>query len=93
MSMRPQKIGLVLANDLGNNKDDQPAHDQVKSEAELFIDFWQRFCREYQRWWSPLDQDNAVAHPVVHQGKDDWCVTTCDRNVDHGMVDNAKYIL
>ena len=28
-----------LANDLGNNKDDQPAHDQVKSETELFIDF------------------------------------------------------
>ena len=30
---------IGLANDLGNNKDDQPAHDQVKSEAELFIDF------------------------------------------------------
>ena len=65
----PSEDRIGLANDLGNNKDDQPAHDQVKSETELFIDFWQRFCREYQRWWSPLDQDNAVAHPVVHQGK------------------------
>ncbi len=85
---------IGLANDLGNNKDDQPAHDQVKSETELFIDFFGKdFVENTKDGGPPLDQNNAVAHPVVHQGKDNRCVTTCDRDVDHGMVDNTKHIL
>ena len=85
---------IGLANDLGNNKDDQPAHDQVKSETEPFIDFFGKdFVENTKDGGAPLDQDNAVAHPVVHQGEDNRCVTTCDRNVDHGMIDNTKHIL
>ena len=85
---------IGLANDLGNNKDDQPAHDQVKSQTKLFIDFFGKDFVENTKDGGPsLDQDNAVAHPVIHQGKDNRCVTTCDRDVDHGMVDNTKHIL
>ena len=90
----PPEDRIGLANDLGNNKDDQPAHDQVKSETELFIDFFGKdFVENTKDGGPPLDQDNAVAHPVVQQGEDNWCVTACDRNVDHGMVDNTKHIL
>ena len=49
---------IGLANDLGNNKDNQPAHDQVKSETELFIDFFGKdFVENTKDCGPPLDQD------------------------------------
>ena len=45
-----------LTNNLGNNKDDQPAHDQVKSEAEFFIDFFSKdFVENAKDSGTPLD--------------------------------------
>ena len=56
-------------NDGWNDKNHQPAHDQVKSETEFFIDlFSQDFVEDSKDGRPPLDQDNAVANPVIHQG-------------------------
>lgn len=45
-----------LTNNLGNNKDNQPAHDQVKSEAEFFIDFFGKdFVEDTKDSGAPLD--------------------------------------
>ena len=56
----PPEDRIGLANDLGNNKDDQPAHDQVKSETELFIDFFSKdFVENTKDGGAPLICSNS----------------------------------
>ena len=83
-----------LADNLRNDKDYQPAHNQIESQTEFFIDLLsENLVEDTKDGRAPLDSNDEIAKPVIHQRQDDWRVAASDGDVNHGVVDNAQDIL
>ena len=83
-----------MADDLWDNENHQPSHNQIEGQAEFFIYLLSKNLVEYPKDSRPsLNQDNGIAEPVVHERKNDGCIATCNGNINHGVIDNAKDIL
>ena len=83
-----------MANDLRDDKNHQPTHNQLEGQTEFFIYLLSKNLVEYPKnSRPPLNQDNGIAEPVVHERKDDGCVATCYGNINHGVIDDSKDIL
>ena len=55
-----------------NDSQNQPAHNQVKSKAEFLIDLFSKdFIEDAKDGRSPLNGNNEIAKPVIHQSQDD----------------------
>ena len=83
-----------LTNNLWNDKDYQPAHNQIESQAEFFINLLsENLVEDTKDGRAPLDSNDEIAKPVIHQRQDDWRVAASDGDVNHGVVDNTQDIL
>lgn len=83
-----------LTDNLWNDKDDQPAHNQIESQAEFFIDLLsENLVKNAKDGRAPLDGNDEIAKPVIHQRQHDWRVAASDGDVNHGVVNNAQDIL
>lgn len=83
-----------LTDNLRNDKDDQPAHNQIESQAEFFIDFLgENLIKNAKDGRAPLYSNDKIAKPVIHQRQDDWRVAASYGDVNHGVVNNAQDIL
>ena len=83
-----------LTDNLRNDKDNQPAHNQIESQAEFFINLLsENLIENAKNGRAPLDGNDEIAKPVIHQRQHDWRVAASDGDVNHGVVDNAQDIL
>lgn len=83
-----------LTDNLWNDKDHQPAHNQIESQAEFFINLLsENLVEDTKDGRAPLDSNDEIAKPVIHQRQDDWRVAASDGDVNHGVVDNTQDIL
>lgn len=63
--------GCRLIDNGRNDNQNQPAHNQVKSKAKFLIDLFSKdFIENTKGGRSPLDDNNQIAKPVIHQGQD-----------------------
>ena len=75
-------------------KDHQPAHDQIEDEAKFFINFFgKNLIKNAKDGGPPLDDENEIANPVVHDGQDHWRIAARDGDVDHAVVNDPQDIL
>ena len=82
-----------LTDNLRNDKDYQPAHNQIESQTEFFIDLLgENLVEDTKDGRAPLDSNDEIAKPVIHQRQHDRRVATSDGDVNHGVVDNAQDI-
>ena len=82
-----------LTDNLRNDKDDQPAHNQIECQTEFFIDLLsENLVEDTKDGRSPLDSNDEIAKPVIHQRQHDWRVAASDGDINHGVVDNAQDI-
>ena len=89
----PPEDRFGLTNNLRNDKDDQPAHNQIESQAEFFIDLLsENLVEDTKDGRSPLDSNDEIAKPVIHQRQHDWRVAASYGDINHGVVDNAQDI-
>ena len=85
--------GCRLTDNGWNDSQNQPAHNQVKSKAEFLIDLFSKdFIENTKDGRSPLDGNNQIAKPVIHQGQDDGRVRASNGNVNHRMVNDSQDI-
>ena len=83
-----------LTDNLRNDKDDQPAHNQIESQAEFFIDLLsENLIKNAKDGRAPLDSNDEIAKPVIHQRQHDRRVAASDGDVNHRVVNNAQDIL
>lgn len=83
-----------LTDNLWNDKDNQPAHNQIESQAEFFIDLLgENFVENAKDGCAPLDGNDEIAKPVIHQRQHDRRVAASDGDVNHRVVNNAQDIL
>lgn len=76
------------------DEDDQPAHDQIEDEAKFFIDILgKNLIKNAKDSGSPLDDENEIANPVVHNGQNHWRIAARDGDVNHAVVNDAQDIL
>ena len=82
-----------LTDNLRNDKDDQPAHNQIESQAEFFIDLLsENLVENAKDGRAPLDSNDEIAKPVIHQRQHDRRVAASDGDVNHRVVNNAQDI-
>lgn len=82
-----------LTDNLWNDKDYQPAHNQIESQAEFFIDLLsENLVEDTKDGRAPLDSNDEIAKPVIHQRQYDWRVAASDSDINHGVVDNTQDI-
>ena len=63
--------GCRLTDNGRNDSQNQPAHNQVKRKAKFLIDLFSKdFIENTKDGRSPLDDNNQIAKPVIHQGQD-----------------------
>ena len=90
----PPEYRSGLTDNLWNDKDHQPAHNQIESQAEFFIDLLsENLIKNAKDGRAPLDSNDEIAKPVIHQRQDDWRVAASNGDVNHGVVNNAQDIL
>ena len=83
-----------LTDNLRNDKDHQPAHNQIESQTEFFIDLLsENLIENAKDGCAPLYSNDEIAKPVIHQRQHDWRVAASDGNVNHRVIDNAQDIL
>ena len=83
-----------LTDNLRNDKDHQPAHNQIESQTEFFIDLLsENLIENAKDGCAPLYSNDERAKPVIHQRQHDWRVAASDGNVNHRVIDNAQDIL
>ena len=76
-----------------NDSQNQPAHNQVKSKAKFLIDFFSKdFIENTKDGRSPLDGNNQIAKPVIHQSQYDRCIRASNSNINHRMVNDSQDI-
>lgn len=74
-----------------NDSQNQPAHDQVKGKAEFLIDLFSKdFIKDAKDGRSPLNGNNEIAKPVIHQSQYNRRIRACDSHVNHRMVDDSQ---
>ena len=82
-----------LADNLRNDKDSQPAHNQIESQTEFFIDLLsENLVEDTKDGRAPLDSKDEIAKPVIHQRQHDWRVAASNGDINRGVVDNAQDI-
>ena len=90
----PPEYRSSLTDNLRNDKDHQPAHNQIESQAEFFIDLLsENLVENAKDGRAPLDSNDEIAKPVIHQRQHDWSVAASYGDVNHGVVNNAQDIL
>lgn len=83
-----------MLDDGWKDEDDQPAHDQIEDEAKFFIDlFGKNLIKNAKDGGPPLDDENEIANPVVHDGQDNWRIAARNGDVNHTVVNDAQDIL
>ncbi len=76
------------------DEDDQPSHDQVEDETKFFIDFFgKNLIKNAKDGCPPLDDENEITNPVVHNGQNHWRIAARNSDVDHAVVNDAQDIL
>ena len=89
----PEGQASVLDNGW-KDEDHQPSHDQVEDETKFFIDFFgKNLIKNAKDCRPPLDDENEITNPVVHNGQDYRCIAARDGDVNHAVVNDAQDIL
>ena len=74
-----------------NDSQNQPAHNQVKGKAEFFIDlFSKNFIEDAENGRSPLNGNNQIAKPVIHQCQYNWRIRARYGHINHRVVDDSQ---
>ena len=82
-----------MSDNLRDDKDHQPTHNQIKGQAEFLIDLLGKdFVENAEDSRAPLNRDNQIAPPVIHERKDDGSIAARDGNVDHRVINNPQDI-
>ena len=74
-----------------NDSQNQPAHNEIKGKAEFLIDLFSKdFIEDAKDGRSPLNGNNEISKPVIHQSQYDWRIRACDSHINHRMVDDSQ---
>ena len=83
-----------MLDDGWKDEDDQPAHDQIEDEAKFFINFFgKNLIKDAKDSRPPLNNQNEITNPVVHDGQDHRRIAARDGDVDHTVVNDSQDIL